>query len=227
MKTLAVDPHVHTEGSWDSTAAVEDVLKAAADAGLDGVAVTDHDAIDHSLYAVERAPDFGLFAIPSVEVSTLDGHLLALGVETVPPEGRSVAWTVDWVQDRGGVAVVPHPFRRSSHGVGRDVLRDVDALDAVETFNACTVLGYRNRQARAFASRHDRVRLGSSDAHRPARVGDGYSRIHVRPDADPVVDYEPVLDAIRAGRTSAHGRTASVRSYVAKFAVNAKARPRR
>ncbi|WP_227130805.1 CehA/McbA family metallohydrolase [Halorubellus salinus] len=227
MRTLAFDPHVHTEGSWDSNAAVEDVLAAAADAGLDGLAVTDHDAVDHSLYAVERAPEFGLFAIPGVEVSTLGGHLLALGVETTPPEGRSFAWTVDWVHDRGGVAVAPHPFRRSSHGVGREVLRDADALDAVETFNACTVLGYRNRQARTFASRHDRTRLGGSDAHRPARVGDGYTRVHVRPAADPVADYQPILDAIREGRTSAHGRTASVRSYVAKFAVNAKTRTTR
>jgi predicted metal-dependent phosphoesterase TrpH len=227
VRTFRVDPHVHTEGSWDSREAVEDVLFAAADSSLDGLAVTDHDVIEHSLYAVERAPDFGLFAIPGVEVSTVDGHLLALGVEETPPEGRSFGWTVDWVHERDGVAVVPHPFRLSSHGVGRDTLRAHPEVDAIETFNACTVFGYRNRQARAFASRHDCPRVGSSDAHRADRVGDGFTRVHVEPGTDPVSDYAPVLAAIRDGRTSAHGRRSSVRSYVAKYAVNASARTTR
>lgn len=227
MKTVAFDPHVHTEGSWDSTAAVEDVLEAAAEAGLDGLAVTDHDCIDHSLYAAERAPAFDLFAVPGVEVSTLEGHLLALGVRETPPEGRRFGWTVDWVRERGGVAVAPHPFSRGRHGVGRQTLRAAPAVDAVETFNACSVLGYRNRQARTFASRRDAVRVGGSDAHRPGRVGDGFTRVHVDPGADIVADPEPLFAAIREGRTSAHGRTASVRSSVAKYAVNATQRTMR
>lgn len=227
MRTVAFDPHVHTEGSSDSTAAVEDVLEAAAEAGLDGLAVTDHDRIDRSLAAAARAPAFDLFAVPGVEVSTHDGHLLALGVRETPPEDRRFGWTVDWVHERGGVAVAPHPFSRERHGVGRRTLRASPAVDAVETFNACSVLGYRNRQARAFASRRDAVRVGGSDAHRPDRVGDGFTRVHVDPGVDPVADPEPLLAAIREGRTSAHGRTASARSSVAKHAVSATRRSMR
>jgi len=209
MRTLRLDPHVHTEGSRDSTTSVDDVLAAAEDVGLDGIAVTDHDAVSRSLEAVERAPEYGLFAVPGVEISTRDGHPLALGVETTPPTAKPFGRTVDWVRDRGGVVIAPHPFRKSSHGVGRDLLSETPELDAVETFNACTVLGYCNRQARTFASRHGRSGIGSSDAHRAARVGDGVTRVHVDPHLDPVIDCEPVLEAIRAGRTRARGRRAS------------------
>lgn len=227
MKTVAFDPHVHAEGSWDSTAAVDDVLQAAAEAGLDGLAVTDHDCIDHSLDAVERAPAFDLFAVPGVEASTLDGHLLALGVRETPPEGRRFGSTVDWVHERGGVAVAPHPFSPGRHGVGRQTLRAASSLDAVETFNASSGLGHRNRQARAFASRRSAVRVGGSDAHRPSRVGDGFTRVHVTPGVDLIAEHDPLLAAIREGRTSAHGRTASVRSSLAKHAVNATRRTMR
>jgi predicted metal-dependent phosphoesterase TrpH len=52
-----------------------------------------------------------------VEVSTAHGHLLAIGVDRMPPRGRPYGETVGWIRDRGGVAIVPHPFQRSRHGV--------------------------------------------------------------------------------------------------------------
>jgi predicted metal-dependent phosphoesterase TrpH len=43
MRTVRFDPHVHTAASYDSTAPVEAVLEHAREAGLDALAVTDHD----------------------------------------------------------------------------------------------------------------------------------------------------------------------------------------
>ncbi|WP_439026566.1 CehA/McbA family metallohydrolase [Haloarchaeobius sp. DT45] len=218
-RTLRIDPHVHTRFSYDSSAPVEAVLEHAAAAGLDGLVVTDHDAIEGSRLAVEQAGDFGLVALPGVEVSTAHGHLLALGVTERPDPHRPLGETIDAVRDAGGVAVVPHPFRRTSHGVRRSNLTDPDA---VETFNACTLLSYRNRQAAAYADRNELPGIGSSDAHTPSAVGDGFTTVEVadsghRTDVDPVA----ILDGIRAGRTTAHGNRASVRRYLNKYAVNA------
>ena len=115
--TVSVDPHVHSEGSYDGHEPVELILEHAAEIGLDAVVVTDHDVIRESKRAAEIAPEYGLIGIPGVEVSTAHGHLLAIGVERMPPRGRPYAETVSWIRERGGVAIVPHPFQRSRHGV--------------------------------------------------------------------------------------------------------------
>ncbi|WP_425498504.1 PHP-associated domain-containing protein [Haloprofundus halobius] len=135
--TLRIDPHVHSEASYDGTDPVDLILEQAAEIGLDAVVVTDHDAIEESLRAAELAPLYGLVGIPGVEVSTAEGHLLAIGVEEMPPKRRPYGETVEWVHDHGGVAIVPHPFQRSRHGVKRRVLDalvsdDANAADAGE-----------------------------------------------------------------------------------------------
>ncbi|WP_423997219.1 CehA/McbA family metallohydrolase [Halorubrum trapanicum] len=115
--TVSIDPHVHSEGSYDGHEPVELILEHAAEIGLDAVVITDHDVIRESKRAAAIASEYGLIGIPGVEVSTAHGHLLAIGVDRMPPRGRSYAETVRWIRDRGGVAIVPHPFQRSRHGV--------------------------------------------------------------------------------------------------------------
>ena len=173
---VRIDPHVHSIDSYDARAPAELLLAQARAVGLDGIVVTDHDAIEESLRAAELAPEFGLIGIPGVELSTADGHLLAIGVEELPEAGRPLVESVAQVRDLGGVAVVPHPFQRSRHGVRR---RDLRACDAVEAFNAWSVTGYRNWRARAFAERHGYPTLGASDAHSVAMVGRAYTEITV------------------------------------------------
>ncbi|MEZ3164348.1 PHP-associated domain-containing protein [Halorubrum sp. RMP-47] len=115
--TVSIDPHVHSEGSYDGHEPVELILQHAAEIGLDAVVITDHDVIRESKRAAEIASEYGLIGIPGVEVSTAHGHLLAIGVKRMPPRGESYADTVRWIRDGGGVAIVPHPFQRSRHGV--------------------------------------------------------------------------------------------------------------
>ncbi|WP_434522278.1 CehA/McbA family metallohydrolase [Halorubrum sp. AS12] len=115
--TVSIDPHVHSEGSYDGHEPVELILEHAAEIGLDAVVITDHDVIRESKRAAEIASEYGLIGIPGVEVSTAHGHLLAIGVDRMPPRGRPYAETVRKIHEQGGVAVVPHPFQRSRHGV--------------------------------------------------------------------------------------------------------------
>ncbi|QAU12303.1 histidinol-phosphatase [Halorubrum sp. BOL3-1] len=117
--TVSIDPHVHSEGSYDGHEPVELILEHAAEIGLDAVVITDHDVIRESKRAAEVAAEYGLIGIPGVEVSTAHGHLLAVGVDRMPPRGRPYAETVRRIHEQGGVAVVPHPFQRSRHGVRR------------------------------------------------------------------------------------------------------------
>ena len=123
--------HVHTNRS-DGTGSVDDVMRAAARAGLKFVIVTDHG--DGT-----RAPDLpdyrnGVLYIDAVEISSSDGHLVALGLPKAPyplaGEGRDV---VDDIHRLGGIAIAAHP------GSAKPELQWTDwnaPLDGIEWLNA-------------------------------------------------------------------------------------------
>jgi len=213
--SLLLDPHVHSEASYDGHEPVELILEHAADIGLDAVAITDHDVIHASLEAVDRAPEYGVVAVPGVEVSTRHGHLLALGVEELPPVGAPFDETVATVRGMGGIAVVPHPFQRTRHGVARRRIAD---CDAVEVYNAWLFTGYRNRRARAFAARNDYPGVAGSDAHRLMSVGRAHTELRLD---EPEPDADDVVAAIRDGATAVHGRRAPLHRSAGHYARGA------
>lgn len=123
--------HVHTNRS-DGTAPVDEVLRAAARAGLQFVVVTDHgDAT--------RAPDLpdyrnGVLYIDAVEISTENGHLVALGLPKAPyPLAGEARDVVEDIHRLGGIAIAAHP------GSPKPELRWTDwdtPLDGLEWLNA-------------------------------------------------------------------------------------------
>ena len=206
---LEVDLHVHSEASYDGKEPVELILEHAADIDLDAVVITDHDTIHASIEAAERASEYGLIGIPGVEISTANGHLLAIGVDEMPDVGRPIGETVEVVRELGGIAVVPHPFQRTRHGVHKRRLKRIDP-DAIETFNAWLFTGYRNRRARRYARRYGYPGVGGSDAHSLLTVGRTYTEITVgKPISD--VTSDDIIQAIRAGDTDIRGQRASLK----------------
>jgi predicted metal-dependent phosphoesterase TrpH len=202
--TLAIDLHVHSEGSYDARTPVTALLEHASETGLDGVVVTDHDAIDQSLEAAALAPTYGLIGIPGVEISTAHGHLLAIGVERLPEPHRPFDETIARIRKLGGVAVVPHPFQRSRHGVRKRRLERVDP-DAIEVYNPWLFTGYENRRAKRYARTRSYPQVAGSDAHLARMVGRAYTEITTE---KPVarVAAEDVVEALAAGATAIHGR---------------------
>lgn len=219
---FAIDFHVHSDDSYDGHEPIELVLEHAADIGLDGVVITDHDEISESLRAAELAPEYGLVGIPGVEVSTRHGHLLAIGVEERPDPGQPFLDTVETVRELGGVAIVPHPFQRSRHGVRKRHIRDADAI---EVYNSMLFTGYRNRRARTFARRRGYPEIGASDAHYLPNVGRAYTEILVTPDeANPTkadIDGDALIDAILEGRTQIRGKRTPVHKSTVQYAKGA------
>lgn len=224
VSTIRLDLHVHSEASYDGHDPVELILEQAADIGLDGVVITDHDVIDASRRAARIAPEYGLVGIPGVEVSTAHGHLLALGVEEMPPRRAPLGETAAWVRDRGGVAVVPHPFQRSRHGIRRRHLEAELAgegdVDAVEVYNSWLFTGYKNRRARRFAAESGYPGVAGSDAHKVPYVGRAYTEIVV-PDSVSRVTGEDVLAAIREGATAVDGRRTPIPVSARHYAIGA------
>lgn len=218
MTTLRIDPHVHSEGSYDGTEPVELILEHAAHIGLDAVVITDHDTIHESLRATELAPEYGLIGIPGVEVSTAHGHLLGVGVEEMPPRREPYADTVDWIRDHGGVAVVPHPFQRTRHGVRK---KNIPNVDAIEAFNAWLFTGYKNQRARRFADAYGYPTVAASDAHTIPYVGRAYTELTIPDTSREAVTVADVLAGIRDGSTAVQGRRAPIPMAAKHYALGA------
>ena len=198
---LSVELHAHSSLSHDGRDPVDLLLEQAAAVDLDALAVTDHDAIEASLAAAERAPDYDLVGIPGMEVTTVAGHVLALGVEELVPEGLPFGETLDRIHERGGIAVVPHPFQKSRHGVAHRITRDELAnADAIEVYNSRLLTGRANRKAERFALDRGLPMTAGSDAHISEMVGQAITEV----DADDR-SVDAILDAIRNGHTSVVG----------------------
>ena len=204
---IAIDPHVHSEDSYDGKEPVELILEHAADIGLDGVVITDHDEIGESLRAAEIASEYGLIGVPGVEVSTSHGHLLAIGVEEKPSKRQPFMDTVELVRELGGAAVVPHPFQVTRHGVKKKRIED---CDGIEVYNAWLFTGYRNRRSKTFAQKNGYPRIGASDAHSITMVGRAYTEIEFEDRRREEITADDVVSAVKHGDTSIHGRRAPV-----------------
>ena len=73
MNTYLVDLHVHTAASPDGRSSLADLAAAAKRAGLDAMAICDHDLCTPVPEALE-----GVLLIPACEVSTRAGHITGL-----------------------------------------------------------------------------------------------------------------------------------------------------
>ncbi|ARS88396.1 PHP domain-containing protein [Natrarchaeobaculum aegyptiacum] len=199
---LSVELHVHSALSYDGRDPVELILEQAQGVGLDAIAITDHDEIDASLEAVELAPEYGLVAIPAMEISSKAGHVLGFGLEEAVPPGLSYETTIEEIHAQDGLAVIPHPFQESRHGVMARISRaQLTKADAIEVYNSRLLTGRANRQARRFAESHGMPMTSGSDAHISEMVGQAVTRVDAEEQS-----VDAILEAIRAGRTSVEGK---------------------
>jgi predicted metal-dependent phosphoesterase TrpH len=201
--SIKVDLHVHSEGSYDAKETVDHILEHAQDIGLDAIAITDHNEIEKSLEAVEKAEQYDLIGIPGAEISTKDGHLLALGVEELPEKGQPYMETVEEIREMGGVAVIPHPFQRTRHGVKKSKIEDCDAIEA---YNSWLFTGWRNRKARKYAEKHGYSEVANSDAHTLGMVGKAYTEINTAFTDKDKITSEEILKAVKNGSNHIHGK---------------------
>jgi hypothetical protein len=202
MTRYEYDLQVHTDASPCSRAAPADVVDAAVSAGLDGIAITNHDTLEGYQAASSHAPD-KLTVIPGVEVTTTQGHLLALDVQEVPPQ-RDPLTVIEHVHDQGGVAVLSHPFDRLRQYYTDDLDAIATHVDAVEVQNSRCLFPRYNRKAREFAATYDLAITGGSDAHFPMEVGRAST-----------VCERPLFEALSRGGAAVRGRGGYLSGHIA------------
>ena len=106
------DLHVHSS-IGDGLDSPTDLLEyAERHTDLDLIAVTDHDEVEGSLVAAERARERGYRCqvIAGSEITTRHGHVIALFVTERFPALRSLEETLEAVHAVGGICLVPHPL---------------------------------------------------------------------------------------------------------------------
>ncbi len=202
---LTCDLHVHTNYSKEGESSVEEIIRAAELAGLDAIAITDHDSINGAKKAL--ACETSVLVIPGIEVTTKQGHLLVLGVTDIIPAGLDVETTVAIARRMGGLLILPHPYHVWRHGVARRRKAGMMVVDAVESFNSRYIVGSANRKAERIALKLGKPCVGGSDAHNARFIGFGRTYI------DAEKNVPAILDAIRAGNVTCGGKQTPLRTY--------------
>lgn len=152
---------------------------------LDVIGITEHD----TMRAADEARDlharsgYRFDLVCGMEVTTLDGHLLALFIEEPVSSFRSMEETLAAIHAQDGLAVVPHPLSWLTRSVSRRVLERIAAstdpavqFDGIEEYNLSPA--GRVSSAKARRLNHERFHLaaiGSSDAHFLQSIGSAWT----------------------------------------------------
>ena len=200
---LKLDLHIHSQYSEDATGSPKDIIKILKKKGLQGMAITDHNTIKGALKSLQIKPkEFTI--IPGVEISTKDGHMLALNVTENIKRHLSVEETVEKIIDAGGIPIVPHLFRNMS-GIKKEKLRNIHTkLSAIEVFNGCS-LPQTNLKTAKIAKDFSLGGTGGSDSHDPRYAGYAYTTVDTTD-----MNVDSILSEIIKKNTWGEGTTMSL-----------------
>ena len=178
-RAMRADLHIHTLAS-DGISDVRTILRHAVHRKVDIIAITDHERIDAAVAAraIAEAEGLPIEVIVGEEVTTRNGHLVALFLEERIGPWHSMRTTVARVHDQGGLAIVAHPLVPyplcASARTIRKLMHDPDDHvhpDALEAFNPTTARMRWSRRVPALAEEVGIAAVAGSDAHRASAVG--------------------------------------------------------
>lgn len=202
---MKIDTHIHSKYSKDSIMPLEDIIKYARIENLKAVAISDHDEIK-AIEAIKNVEHEGIIVIPAEEVSSSEGHIVALGITDYIKPLQTPQETIDAIHDNAGIAIAAHPYCFYRSGVG-SMVTELD-IDAIETLNSRFILGISNYRAKKTSEKYDFPAVGASDAHFIEGIGSCYSTI---PESGSV---DEILKHIKKGDTKAHGKRTPMKAII-------------
>jgi predicted metal-dependent phosphoesterase TrpH len=172
-KTIHCDLHSHTWYSHDSMLKPEHYVEACLRAGINCIAVTDHNEIEGALHVRKIAP---FQVIVGEEIRTLDGEVSGLFLKERIPPNLSAEETMARIHDQGGLVYIPHPFATGVYMRLRKAKLDalIKQVDVIEGWNS---RAWRKRQdylAQSYALHHGIPFAAGSDAHSRFEIGAAY-----------------------------------------------------
>jgi predicted metal-dependent phosphoesterase TrpH len=172
---VKIDLHVHAQERSDcATANEESQIRAALQAGLGGLAFTDH----HRLVAPRHLAELNQKSAPfriytGIEVEADSEHWIVLGVADTLLErpGWHYPELREFVRWRGGFIALAHPFRFTAK-----MRVDFDRFppDGIELKSFNTPVKYET-EILELAEQYNLTLLQNTDAHFPGQVGKYYN----------------------------------------------------
>lgn len=97
--------HIHSDTSHDGRVPYREMVEAGREIGADFLVFT-----EHNVFADRSQPAGGPLVVSGTELSTRSGHLLQLGLDTVPESAmRDSVDLIDFVHSHDGLAIAAHP----------------------------------------------------------------------------------------------------------------------
>lgn len=202
---LAGDFHVHAFPG-DGSLTPSDLRGEAFRAGLDVIAITNHNQIATGRFGewIGSRTD-GPILIGGEEITNPDYHLIAVGVTRLVRADRGAVEAIHAIHAQGAVAIAAHPTP-SFRGYDESALALVDGTEVAHPSD-------RFDEKNEFVNTFNRARLlnpyvapiGSSDIHVTPTLGSCRTFIFARERS-----IAGVIDAIRAGRTVAEDESGTL-----------------
>lgn len=196
---LKIDFHTHTDRSIDGVSTIGQMIESARKKGLDAIAITDHNICSNDIFDTNN----DVLLIPGCEISTLEGHIVGVFLKDNIDVGRlwnrklpSVEEAVQEIHNKGGVAILAHPFASNSKISSKEHLADI--VDGVEVKNAraCFKNIRANDMAQELAHQYNLICIGGSDGHSKAEVGNAYTIVDCQDKS-----LESIEQAVRLSKT--------------------------
>lgn len=213
MKWIPFELHTHTLHS-DGSHTLLEMCRVAADLGLGGIALTDHNTVSGLLDADEVSRETGVAVLPGMEWTTFHGHMLTLGApycEWRDLGQGDIAKGISRVHGQGGIVGIAHPYSLGSPictGCHWEyAVNDWEQIDYIEVWHE-TMPPIKNHNGPAWRQWTDLLNRGyriaataGRDWHRSSERDDlaAYTYIGL-PDAESRHSPETVVNAIRQGR---------------------------
>lgn len=194
IQLLAIDLHVHV----DERVKYHRIPSVLRSRNLDGVGIVTHNDLNFARKVVRmlKRYDSEKIYLTGVEIDTINGHLLAYGIDEEIQPDLTAEETIELIQEQNGLSIIPHPFL-SHNSIGFKA-KNLNA-DAMEFYNgfAKIFLHFPNIMAKVAFKDRNFGRVGGSDAHSAYAIGSCYSKIEINGEATD----DKIIEAIRHHKT--------------------------
>jgi len=154
--------HTHTLAS-DGQMTYSEAIDEAKKLGFNFIAITDHNTI--SPETAELCPvEKGILCIIGEEVSSTEGHILALGIKNVVPQNLTPEETIQNIHEQGGLVIPSHP--EQDNGLSLERIKNLP-FDAIE----CSIRHQKENGGYNCDDLPNYSYFWNSDAHQLSELG--------------------------------------------------------
>ena len=193
---MLIDLHTHTSHlSMDSALSIGDLVSLARERGLDGICLTEHNAVWEPIKLAEMRKKYDFPIFSGMEVGTDKGHVLVFGLERFTLDLMTLRGLRAAVEEAGAAMILAHPHRKENPQMAWQQLPLF--FHGVETLNGCDA-NSANAYVASLAASVGLPGTGGSDAHSEGVVGScaTYYERPIRSDAE-------LVSELLAGRIKA------------------------